>query len=244
MSILRIIPLTIILLFLTVPALKAQAPKISDAPVFIQELSSKIQDKQPAEVRAIMINLLGPAQRNIGSGLIIEQWDTPAGVLIFHPISGPTFIEAKTQKNFHLLQTTNPVGYCLFTNYEMMTLPDPTNQGYRYWLGNVNFSVDTTCKFTDSGQHFNQRSTQIDNFFMLHPSGTVTVRYIGPITPETLLESVPEGATIAHLILTSADGKHHTSFSIMSSEQSRMLILGANKPLSFCLDTSWRNFWK
>jgi hypothetical protein len=240
----KIIPLTILFIFLALSALNAQAPNISNAPIFIQELSSKIQGKQPAEIHAAIIKALGAPQRDIGSGLLIEQWGTPEGVLTFHPHAGPTFFEAKTKKNFHLLRTTNPVGSCLFVDYEMVTLPDPANHGSRYWLGNVDFSVDMTYKFTDSGQFFNQRSAQIDNFFMLYPNGKVIVRYIAPITPETLLESVAEGATIAHLILTSADGKHHMSFSITSSEQSRILTFGSNKPSSFCLDTSWRNFWK
>lgn len=181
----KMVPLTILFIFLTLPVLNAQAPKISDAPIFIRELATKIQGKQPAEIRAAIIKALGAAQRDIGSGFIIEQWDTPEGVLTFHPTTGPTFFESKTKKNFHLLWTTNPVRSCLFADYQMTTLPDPANHGTRYWLGTVNISVDRTYQFTDSGQFFNQRSMQIDNFFMLYPNGKFIVRYIAAITSET-----------------------------------------------------------
>jgi hypothetical protein len=46
----------------------AQAPDISGAPKAIQELSASIQGKSSNEVRAAIIERLGPAQRNVGSG--------------------------------------------------------------------------------------------------------------------------------------------------------------------------------
>lgn len=79
---------------------------------------------------------------------------------------------------------------------------------------------------------------------MLHPAGTVEVRYVHPVAAETLLESVVEGTTIAHLVFTSKDSKHHATFSITSSERSRRLVFGADKPISFYMDSGWRNFWR
>jgi len=220
---------------------RAQAPDISDAPKAIQTLSASIQGKSSAEVRTAIIERLGPAQRDIGSGLRIEQWDTSDGVLTFNPSSGPIFSDPKAKKVFRLLRTANPVRACLLKSYEMTTLP---SNGTRVWLGNVEFTEDMTYRFTDSGQHPNQRGAQTENFFLLHPTGKVEARYIPPITPDTLLESLAEGTTVAHLTFTSADAKHQATFSITSSERSRRLDFSADKPLSFLMDTSWRSFWK
>ena len=68
--------------------------------------------------------------------------------------------------------------------------------------------------------------------------------YRPPVTPDTLLESLAEGTTVADLVFTSADGKHQATFSITSSERSRSLDFSADKPLAFVLDTSWKSFWK
>jgi hypothetical protein len=227
--------------------LRAQAPNIAEAPKAIRELSASIQGKSSDEVRAAIIERFGTAQRDIGSGYRIEQWDTSDGVLTFHPTMGPIFRNPKTEKYFRLLRTTNLAASNILRSYEMTTLPDPTNHGTRFWLGNVKFGTNATYQFTDSGQNLKQRAAQTENFFMLHPAGTVEVRYLAPTTPDTLLESVAEGTTIAHLVFSSSDHKHKATFSITCSEQARHLVFRADKadkPLSFYMDTSWKNFWR
>lgn len=116
--------LSVLLLLMALVVAKAQAPKISDAPEAIQELSASIQGKRSDEVRAAIIERLGPPQRNIGSGFRIEQWDTSGGVLTLHPATGPTFSETKTKTLFRLLRTSNPAAANILDSYEMMTLPD------------------------------------------------------------------------------------------------------------------------
>lgn len=236
--------LAIVLLRIALPVARAQAPDISNAPKAIQELSASIQGKRPDEVRAAIIERLGPAQRDVGSGYRIEQWDTADGVLTFHPATGPTFADPKTKAYFRLLRTSNPAAANILQSYEMMTLPDPTNHGTKCWLGNVKFRPNATYQFTHSGQFPEQRAAQTENFFMLHPTGTVEVRYVAPITSATLLESVAEGTTIAHLVFSSADHKHQATFSITSSERARRLVFGSDKPLTFYMDTSWKSFWR
>ena len=236
--------LAVLLLLMALPVTRAQAPDISNAPKAMQELSASIQGKRSDEVRAAIIERLGPAQRNVGSGYRIEQWDTADGVLTFHPATGPTFSDPKTKTCFRLLRTSNPAAANILQSYEMMTLPDPANHGTQCWLGNIKFGRNATYQFTDSGQFPKQRAAQTENFFMLHPNGTVEVRYVAPITPVTLLESVAEGATIAHLVFGSADHKHQATFSITSSERARNLVFGSDKPLTFYMDTSWRSFWR
>lgn len=223
------------------PGLRTQAADIADAPKMVRELAISIQGKSPEEVRSVIVKQLGPAKRDVGSGLRIEQWDTSDGVLTFNPVTGPTFSDAKTKRVFRLVRTTNLVRACLLQSYEMTTLPI---NGTRFWLGNVEFTEDMTYRFTDSGQHPGQRGSQTENFFILYPNGKVQVRYSPPVTPDTVLESLPEGATVAHLVFISADGKYKATFSITSSERSRSLDFSADKPLAFMLDTAWKSFWK
>jgi hypothetical protein len=221
---------------------KAQASDISGAPKPIQDLAAGIKGKSPQEVRAEIIRRLGPPQRDVGSGLRIEQWDASGGVLTFHPTEGAFFsVTSETKKTFRLIQTTNAVRDCILQSYEMTTLPI---DGTRYWLGNVKFAEDMTYRFTDSRQHSGQRGAQGENFFLLHPEGKVEVHYLPPVTADTLLESVAEGTAIARLAFTSADGKHQATFSITSSERSRSLDFSAEKPLSFLMDTSWKSSWR
>jgi len=221
-----------------------QSPGVSDAPKGIQELSALIQAKPPAEVRSAIVAHFGPPQRDIGSGMRIEQWDTSDGVLTFNPAHGPTFLDRKADKLFHLLKTTNPVRTNLLQSYEMTTLPEPGSGGSMYWLGDLEFGPDMTYRFADSGQSHDHRGGQGANFFMRHPVGRVAVRYVAPISPETLLEAVPDGATIAHLTFTAGDGKNQATFSIATSERSRRLEFRGANPLTFAMSTFWNSYWK
>jgi len=124
---------------------------IADAPKAIQELAAAIQGKSPAEVRAAIIARFGPAQRDIGSGLSIEQWDTSQGVLTLNAGMGPTFFDPQEKKLFRLLRTTNLVHVNLLQSYDMATLHDPADNGMSYGLGTLRFDADMTYRFEDSG---------------------------------------------------------------------------------------------
>jgi hypothetical protein len=220
-----------------------QAPHIAEAPRSIQELAAGIQAKSPTAVRDTIVERYGRPKRDIGSGIHIEQWDTSGGVLTLNQNTGPTFFDVTTQRCYHLLSTTNSVDLNLLQSYEMSTLPDPANHGTMFWLGNLEFDSGTTYRFKESGQVQNPRALQIENFFIRCPVGKVAVRYGDNVSPGTLLETLPEGATIAHLIFTSPDGKDQATFSIISSERSRRLQFGGDKPLTFAMDTVWKRFW-
>ncbi|MBV9656848.1 MAG: hypothetical protein JO295_01940 [Verrucomicrobia bacterium] len=234
----------ILLLLVAARRVHAQAPEIADAPKAIQHLAAVIQGKPPDDVRAEIIRQFGHAQRNVGSGFRIEQWDVFGGVLTFHPATGPTFSDPKANRYFRLLRTSNPIGANILDGYEMTTLPDPKPDGTRFWLGNLKFGSDGTYRFIDSRQHPNHRAEQRDNFFMLYPAGTVKVRYVHPVSSDTPLESLPEDTVVAHLNFTSADHKHQATFSITSSERARRLTFGADTPLSFYMDGWWKSFWQ
>jgi hypothetical protein len=215
---------------------RGQAQNISEAPKAIQELSASIQGKSPDEVRAAIIERFGPAQRDIGSGFRIEQWDTSNGVLTFHPSAGPSFVDSETKKKFWLILTTNTVRDTIFTRYEMLTLPNTNYKGTRFVLGELELAQDMTYRLTDIDESY----AQAKNFFLLCPTGKVEVRYVAAVTPDTHLESLAEGATIAHLTFTSNDGNQQATFSITSSESSRMLNFSADRPLSFVAYTIWK----
>jgi hypothetical protein len=217
-----------------------------NAPGGIRELASRIQGKKPDEIRTAIIERFGKAQRNVGSGFRIEQWDVPGGVLTFHPATGPSFSDGKTGKILRLLVTKNPVGPNILAGFEMTTIADPKNHGNRFWIGNVRLGEDSSYRYEKQGEFefANKHVSQADNFFVLHPEGTVEVRYVAPITADTLLESVPEGATVAHMIFTAADRGKQAAFAIQSSEQNRRLVFTSDKPLPFALETSWQSFWR
>lgn len=135
-------------------------------PTAVWQIVHSIQTKSPDEVKAAIVKQLGAPQRDIGSGLHIEQWDLPEGVLTFHPGLGPTFIDSKTKRTVWLMRTRNHIGENLFQSYEMTTVPDPKNYGNCFWLGNLKINADMTYQFKDSGQNTNQRNGQGDNYFM------------------------------------------------------------------------------
>jgi hypothetical protein len=232
------------LLFASLGGVPAAVAPISDAPKAIQELAAAIQGKDSDTVHAEIIRRFGFADRDVGSGFRIEKWDLSGGVLTFHPMSGPTFVDAKTDKFFRLLRTTNLAGDNLLQRYSMMTLPDPQNNGSQYWLGSVEFGADGTYRFVDGRAFPEELAKQRDNFFVLYPAGKVVVRYAPPITAETRLETLPENSVVAHFDFTSDDGNHRATFSIKSSERFRTLAFTADQRLTFEMDTSWRNFWR
>src|SRR6185503_10499349 len=113
--------------------------------------------------------------------------------------------------------------------FEMTTASDPKNHGNRFWIGNVSFGSNSTYRYEKQGEFefADKRVSQASNFFVLHPTGTVEVRYVAPITADSLLESLPEGATVANLVFTPADRGQPATFSIKSSEQNRRLVFSS-----------------
>ena len=212
------------------------------APETIRELSTRLQGKTSHDVRATIIEQFGPADRETGSGLRIEEWDTADGVLQFHPMTGPSFFNKETGEAVFLLRTSNPVASNILGSYEMTTQPDPANHGTRFWLGNLELSADGTYTYVESGQFPELRAAQSDNFFFRHPYGKFQIIYATSITPGTLLESVAVTAPIARLAFISSEGEK-AIFSITTSKDRRRLVFGDSESLSFVMDKSWEHFW-
>lgn len=173
----------------------------------------------------------------------IEQWDIAGGALTFHPYRGPTFSDPKTKKTLYLLPTANPVQVNLLQTYDMTTLPDPTNHRTRFWIGTLKIGTDQTYQFVESFQHIHEPRLHTETFFLRHPMGKVAIRYANSISSGTLLETMPEGATLAHLTFTAREGTEEATFSIISFEQQRSLEFASEQPLNFTMSGGWRNFW-
>jgi hypothetical protein len=61
-----------------------QSANLRSSPASIQALAEpEIQGKTNDEVQAAIIRRLGPAPRDVGSGLSIQQWDVGSGVLTY-----------------------------------------------------------------------------------------------------------------------------------------------------------------
>jgi hypothetical protein len=236
--------LTAVLLILAAPTLAGMSEHPYCAPEAIQALAVKIQGKAPAEVRGEIIRRFGSNPRHIGSGIRIEAWQLPEGVLVFNPLVGPTFTDAKTKRQCWLIRTTNLAGTNIWQSYEMFTLPDASNHGNQFWLGNLDLSSDETYRFSDSDQFPDQRSNQAENFFMRRPRGKVHVQYEMPTSPDTPLESLEEGVVVARVIFTSSEDNETATFSIASSEQDRRLVFRADTPLSFSMAPGWQSYWQ
>ncbi|RBP45699.1 hypothetical protein DES53_10281 [Roseimicrobium gellanilyticum] len=235
---------TLILLAFASSRVIAQAPDVAETPKAIQELAASTHGKKWAEVRSMMLEKFGEPSRVIGSGFRIEKWDLPEGTLTFHPMSGPSFLDTKSRKLYRLYQTETPAGESLLSSYEMTTLPDPKSYGNSFWLGNIKFGTGSEYQFTPQKQHL--RYLPQDNFFHQFPEGTVQVRYVESVKASTLLETVAEAATIAHLEFTSEDGRAKASYAIQCSERSRTLTWvsekrddGEVKPMPFKMVTRW-----
>ena len=173
-------------------------------------------DMTPERVRAAIISRLGPPQRNVGSGLRIEQWDIAGGALTFHPYRGPTFSDPKTKKTLYLLPTANPVQVNLLQTYDMTTLPDPTNHRTRFWIGTLKIGTDQTYQFVESFQHIHEPRLHTETFFLRHPMGKVAIRYANSISSGTLLETMPEAFPLARGVFQ--ERHHMESFAALFEE--------------------------
>jgi hypothetical protein len=215
----------------------------SRLPPQIRPITGLIQGKSPDEIRQIMIKHFGPVHRIVGSGFRIEQWDVANGMLTFHPAIGPSYTP-EGQTTMHLLATHNPVRKNLLGSYEMVSLAADDPNSVSYWLGNLQIEPDGSYSFKDSGQFPTKSARQSNNFFYLHPVGTVEIQYAAGVSAETLLETLPTESDVAQLHFRAADGHAKQTFSIKTQESARRLMFVGFDPLSFEMDKGWESLWK
>jgi hypothetical protein len=212
-------------------------------PPQVQKVKGLLQGKSRDEIRELLINNFGPVQRYGGRGIRIDIWEVARGELAFNPVVGPTFTP-KGKHRIWLLTTHNILRTNLLGEYEMVTLPADASGSGRCWLGNLVIEPNLSYSYKDSGQFPEKSSQQTNNFFYIHPAGTVEVQYAPGVSDKTLLEALPGESVVAWLLFHSGNGKARQSFAITSIEPSRRLVFGASAPLSFGMDKSWVNFWE
>jgi hypothetical protein len=205
----------------------------------IEALIPDVHDKRPNEVRALIVRRLGPPVRDVGSGLRIEQWDVDGGVLTFHPLVGPSF--EKDGVHMRLVRTTNRAAACLFGTYEMTTLPEGPH-GLRYWIGNVSLRA-SRYEYIGTRQNLDHRTGQTDNFFMLHPRGSVRIAWTSGATPDTRLEELADGTCVATATFVPRDNQGNSVYRIVAYRSS-MTLAFEREAMSFQMDRGWVNYWR
>ena len=205
----------------------------------IDKFAATLQGKSPEQIRDLIEKKYGSPDRNIGSGLVIDQWDIAGGTLTFHPLAGPSFDNGK--KVVRLMETTNLLKDCLFGSYEMYTLPDPNIHGNQFWIGNVSMT-DSKYEFTDSNSNLDHRSGQKSNYFINHPSGTVRVNYSQNINSDTKLEDLADNHLVATIEFSSTDGVSHSKFDILVNSTDMRLVFESNK-IPFEMNKGWSSYW-
>ncbi|MEM8671990.1 MAG: hypothetical protein AAGG48_31015 [Planctomycetota bacterium] len=205
----------------------------------IAKFSVTLQGKSPEQIRDMIEKEYGPPDRNVGSGLVIEQWDVDGGTLTFHPLVGPSFDNGQTV--VRLMETTNLLKHCLFGSYEMHTLPDAEIHGNQFWIGNVSMT-GSKYEFSDSESNLRQRIGQESNYFIKHPVGTVKVSYAENITAETKLEELDNQHVVATLEFSSADGTSHGEFEIVADTKNMRLSF-QSEAIPFRMEKGWVSYW-
>src|SRR3954462_14306509 len=224
---------------LVLPRVEQTATPSSQSPA-IEALIAEIQGKQSEQVRALIVARFGPPARDLGSGLRIDQWDVDGGALTFNPVDGVTF--EKRGERTRLIRTSNLAASCLFGNYEMVTLPNGRD-GMRYWLGSVSLAANSRYKYTESDQSLNRRAEQRDNFFILHPNGSAQITYAVGVTPETRLEDLPDGTSVATVTFVSEGVGASRAYRIVADRTSMSLAF-QGEAMSFRLTRGWLNYWR
>ncbi len=206
----------------------------------IEILANDIQKKAPHEVREVIVEKYGQANRDIGSGFRIEQWDIHAGILTFHPATGVYF--QKDGVIHSLIETTNYVKEALFGSYEMSSLPDHNNHGSSYWLGNLELS-DRSYLFKRSRLSYDKELPIRENYFFLHPEGMVKIDFASESITRGKLESIKDGATIATITFSTKDSVAKVKYSMVTRKSPKMLFFASEKGVPFKMDKAWGSYW-
>jgi hypothetical protein len=222
------------------------APVEIDLPRAIADLKSQIKGKAPREVASIIVQRFGPPNRDVGSGLTILDWDVVGGDLRLTVQGGPPIFRISDGKKLWLVETENPAGDNIVSEFEMSTLPDPKNHGSRSWLGDLTLRANRKYEYTRP-----EYDSVPNNFFSDNPRGTYTATYSTGVSSITLLENIPDNSPFATIHFSgemtpgTAGPVTSTDLQLCSSSQNHWLhfIPSGNIPLSYTLECAWHNCW-
>ncbi len=206
----------------------------------LEMLASDIQKKAPNMVREVIIEKYGQADRDVGSGFSIEQWDINGGVLTFHPATGVYF--KKNGVIHSLIDTINYAKEALFGCYEMSSLPDHNSHGSSYWLGNLELSGGS-YSFKRSRLSYDKELPITENYFFSYPKGMVRIDFASELIKKSKLESIKDGETIATITFYSEDRAANIKYNIVTRKLPKMLFFSREKEVPFKMDKAWGNYW-
>jgi hypothetical protein len=204
------------------------------SPTSIQRLAKELQSKKGDEVATAIIKQFGPAARDLGSGVSIQQWDVESGVLTYS--LGLASFRANGGKMIWLTATVNKALLALTDDtFEMYTPPEPQ---MKYWLGNLRLKPDSTYEFLDSGQNLDHRTGQTKNFFIVHPDGRFEIHFAPGCTGDTVLERLTDGAFLCSLTFLPANGGPQVSYDVIVYSSERRLAFSTKRrpPVFFLMD--------
>ena len=184
----------------------AQVPPLATAPLQIQQVSKDMAGKDHKEIRELLLARFGEPASRSGSGIQYHHWLVSGGELTHGaPFDSVTFTD-QSSRVYHLPPTRSPVGKGIFSSLEMTGLPD--HRGSTQWVGNLYFAKESRYRFVDAadGMPSDPAEDPSINFFVAHPNGAVEMRYVPPITAETLFESLAPGTVVAFYRFTSDSG--------------------------------------
>ncbi|MBV9463621.1 MAG: hypothetical protein JO317_05275 [Verrucomicrobiae bacterium] len=181
---------------------------------------------------------MGKPDRDIGSGLEIDQWDFHGGILTFHPTSGPNFRTSHGEV-FWLMNSKNSVGANLYAQYEMDKVPN--RQGLSAWIGTVTISSTGEYEYRDN--ELGSLQHVAGGFFEAHPRGKVQVRYSSGIKPTTLLEDLQDQAVVAEITFLPTDKTRERLFKVVNQTSTRSIDLQSVEARTFLLWKGWNHSW-
>jgi len=186
--------------------------------------------------RDLIQRRFGPANRDVGSGERVEQWDVGGGVLQLN-ILGVAFTsgDASTRVN----RTTNLAGECVIGSYEMFPLTGS-------YLGTVTISAGGSYHYEPSNSWDRDAPGQQGNFFMLHSDGIARIDYADGVGPDTRLEdiAIADGQRLARVVFTASDGSSTSPFNVIVTPSAMMLALKPDVSAPFTLTKCWVNYWR
>lgn len=203
------------------------------SPTSIQKLAKELQGKKGDEVANAIIKQFGPAARDVGSGVSIQQWDVESGVLTYS--LGLARFRPKGGKVVWLTATINKALLALTTDtFEITTLPESQ---MKYWLGNLRLKPDSTYEFVDSGESLDHRVGQTQNFFIKHYNGRYEIQFAPGCKDDTVLEQLADGTLLCSVTFLSANSGPKVSFDIIVySSERRLAVSTKRRPLVFLMN--------
>jgi hypothetical protein len=209
---------------------------LTHSPTSIQRLARELQGKKGEAAEAAIIKQFGPAARDVGSGVSIQQWDVESGILTYS--LGLASFRANGGKVVWLTATVNKALLALTDDtFEMYTPPERQMQ---YWLGNLRLKPDSTFEFVDSGQSLDHRAGQTQNFFLKHADGRFEIHFAPGCTNDTVLERLTDGTFLCSLTFRSANGSPQASYDIVVySSERRLAFSTKSRPLVFLMYKSF-----